>query len=98
MTKINENNIIIPKLDSTLFGWQEWRAGTVHDLDIQACRYQLLTSIDGKIKLQKYAVGWCYGYNLKCRSKVNEIAIMFWKNDTYFWFHLRLQEFIKVFM
>jgi hypothetical protein len=87
---------MIPKLDSTLFDWRRWRAGDVHDLDIQATRYALLTSIDGKRKLKEYAIGWCLGENLRCRPKL-EIAVMFEKNDVQFWFHMRMQEFEEVF-
>jgi hypothetical protein len=91
-----ENNYTIPKLDSTLFNWLTWRSGSIHDLDIQACRYAIITSPDGKRKLREFAIGWCNGQNLMCRPK-NEIAVMFEKNDTYFWFHMRKKEFEEVF-
>ena len=92
-----ENEFIIPKLDSTLFDWLTWRDGSIHDLDIQRCRYALITSPHGKSQLQKYAIGWCYGENLMCRPKIGEIAVMFEKDDIRFWFHLRRIEFIEVF-
>lgn len=87
---------IIPQLDSSLFDWLTWRNGTIHDLGIQACRYELIISENGKEQLRKYAVGFCYGENLPCRPK-QEMAVMFFKNDLYFWFHLRKNEFEKVF-
>ena len=95
--KYHNYKYIIPKLDSTLFTWSRWRNGSIHDLDIQACRYALITSIDGKQKLQKYAVGYCFGEELMCRPKQNQIAIMFEKNNLKFWFHLRIEEFVNVF-
>jgi hypothetical protein len=88
---------LIPQLDSSLFDWLTWRSGTIHDLEIKACRYDLITSNQGKEQLRKYAIGFCYGENLPCRPKLKEIAVMFFKNDLYFWFHLRENEFMKVF-
>jgi hypothetical protein len=92
-----ENNCKIPKLDSTLFDWSTWRSGSIHDLDIIACRYAIITSPDGKRKLREYVIGWCYGENLNCRPKINQIAVMFEKNGIKFWFHLRQIEFYEVF-
>ena len=92
-----ENKFIIPKLNSTLFDWSTWRSGSIHDLDIQRCRYALITSSHGKSQLHKYTIGWCYGENLMCRPKHNEIAIMIEKDDRRFWFHLRSIEFVEVF-
>jgi hypothetical protein len=90
-------NPIIDKLDSTLFDWSSWRSGSIHDLDIIRCRYELITSPHGKSQLRRYAVGWCYGENLMCRCKKNEIATMFEKDEIRFWFHLRRKEFEEVF-
>lgn len=88
---------IIPKIDSTLFDWLTWRNGSIHDLDIIACRYTLITSWHGKQQLRRYAVGWCYGENLMCRPKQGENAVMFEKDGLRFWFHLRRKEFEEVF-
>lgn len=84
---------MLPKLDSTLFTWQAWRA---YGFNIP-CRYETLTSGLGKATLRKHAVGWCYGENLLCRPKANHIAVMFEKDEVQFWFHLRNEEFIKIF-
>ena len=46
---------------------------------------------------RKYVIGWCYGHNLICRPKSNEIALMCFKDENDFWFHLREQEVIEVF-
>ena len=86
---------MIPRLDSTCFTWQVWRAGSINDFSLP-CRYEMITSGLGKMILRKYAIGWCYGRNLPCRPK-DEIAIMFEKDDVKFWFHLREKEFIEVF-
>lgn len=91
-----QNKYSIPQLDSSLFDWLAWRNGTIHDLGIQSCREQLITSQHGKEQLRKYAIGFCFGHNLPCRPK-DEIAVMFLKDDLYFWFHLREKEFQEVF-
>ena len=91
-----EKILIIPKLDSSLFTWLNWRAGSIHDLGIR-CRYAHITSNKGKLILKKYVIGWCYGHNLMCRPKSNEIALMCFKDENDFWFHLRKQEVIEVF-
>lgn len=93
-----KSNCVIPQLDSTLFDWLTWRGGSIHDLEITACRYSIITSPDGKRKLRQYAIGWCYGENLGCRPKSKEIAIMFEKDGEKFWFHLRQSEFYEVFV
>ena len=49
--------------------------------------------IANKNILKQYAIGYCDGENLGCRPKENEKAIMFLKDDIYFWFHLRNKEF-----
>jgi len=86
---------MIPKLDSTSFTWQRWRAGSIHDFNIP-CRYEMIISGYGKMVLNKHAIGWCCGENLLCRPK-NEVAVMFEKDGIKFWFHLRQKEFIEVF-
>ncbi len=83
------------QLDSSLFTWLNWRAGSIHDLGL-SCRYfDIITR--GKELLKKYAVGWCYGENLPCRPKENEIALMVFKDGEQFWFHIRNKEFNEVF-
>lgn len=86
----------LPKIDSTLFDWQKWSAGSIHDFGIP-CRYESLISDESKRILNEYAVGWCYGENLPCRPKENHIAVMFEKDDNKFWFHVRNNEFIEIF-
>ena len=87
----------LPNLDSTLFDWLTWRNGSIHDLGIVSCRYELIISVHGKLRLREYAIGWCFGESLNCRPKQEEIAVLFEKDDKKFWFHLRRKEFCEVF-
>jgi len=87
----------LPKLDSTLFTSSEWASGQIADLGIE-CRYDCIIHPLNKQILQKYAIGWCYGENLMCRPKENQVAVMFKRDDKTFWFHLRNSEFFEVFV
>ena len=97
LTNKNYSKIIeLPKLDSSLFTWLNWKAGSIHDLGLK-CRYDDIISSKGKTILSLYAIGWCFGEGLLCRPKETEIALMCEKNDELFWFHLRNYEFLQVF-
>ena len=86
---------MIPQLDSTIFDWVLWRSGDVwNDFHI-TCKTKNLVE-NGNI-FRQYAVGWCWGENLICRPKENHIAIMFYKDEKLFWFHLREHEFNTIF-
>ena len=85
------------QLDSTLFTWLNWRADSIHSLGLR-CRYKDITSERGKKILRKYVIGWCRGESLLCRPKEKEIAVMYFKDDVEFWFHIRRNEFNKVFI
>ena len=87
----------LPKLDSTIFTWDKWRNGSIHDLDIP-CRYLSIISTEGQSTLKEYAIGWCYSESLPCRPKDNHVAVMFYKDGQEFWFHLRNNEFYEVFL
>lgn len=95
MRKNLDKFIDLPKIDPQLFSWLNWNAGSIHDLDLK-CRYSDINS-KGKTILKLYAIGWCYGEELICRNKINEIALMCNKDDKEFWFHIRVHEFIEVF-
>lgn len=91
-----EKLVKLPKLDSTLFTWLNWKAGSIHDLGLK-CRYEEITSAVGKLILKTVAIGWCFGENLPCRPKAGEIGLMCHKNGEDFWFHIRIGEFLQVF-
>ena len=88
---------MLPKIDSSYFTWLEWRAYSIQELGV-FCRYADITSARGKAILRKYAVGLCRGENLICRPKVEQMALMCFKDGEHFWFHLRKKEFEEVFM
>ena len=86
---------MISQMDPSNFDWLSWRNGDIwHEFRIP-CRTAALVS--NRLTLQKYAIGWCKGENLVCRPKEGHIAIMFFKDEKQFWFHLRDQEFQQIF-
>lgn len=91
MAKIN-----LPKLDSTVFTWQRWRGMSYAELDL-VFKTEHLLSYRAIWTLKKYVVGWCHSYNLQCRPKIEGVALMCFKNEEHFWFHLRQEEFNKIF-
>jgi MoaA/NifB/PqqE/SkfB family radical SAM enzyme len=86
----------LPAIDSSLFTWERWQAGSIHTFGIE-CRYNKILEPNNADVLRKYAVGWCHGENLGCRPKTNESAVMFEFGGEKFWFHLRNNEFVSVF-
>lgn len=86
---------MLPEMDSSLFDWNTWRNGDVWNEFHIPCRSNAL--IENKDILRFYAIGYCAGERLICRPKVNHIAVMFCKDDKEFWFHLRNDEFEKIF-
>lgn len=95
--KMHINNTKLPRLDSSNFDWLKWEAGSIHEFNLP-CRFINITSKKGKNILKQYAIGWCYGENVICRPKENNIAVMFYKDEKYFWFHLRNKEFFEIFL
>jgi len=85
----------LPKIDSSLFDWSAWRGGSPLDLFQVPCRTEPL--IRAGDVLRQHAVGWCPAESTPCRPKVDHIAVMFFKDDRYFWFHLRMREAVAVF-
>jgi hypothetical protein len=81
-------------MNSDNFDWIRWRNGSAKTLDI-LCREQDL--ILNRNKIKDYAVGYCEGESLICRPKVDNIAVMFLKDDIEFWFHLTKKEFLNIF-
>lgn len=86
----------VPHIDSTLFTYDIWNAGSVHDLGIEHFRFENLE--DHKEKIKENLIGFCFGEELACRPKENEVALMYEKEDgTKFWFHIRNSEFVEIF-
>jgi hypothetical protein len=86
----------LKRLHSTSFDWQKWRCGGgfLSELGI-SCREECL--IKEKEVLRKYAIGYLEGEHLYCRPKKGNIAVMFFKDEEEFWFHLRKKEFLTIF-
>jgi len=83
------------RLDSSYFDWLTWRCGNPVELFSIACRSDELQAGSGV--LQRYAVGWCPSEEVPCRPKTDHVSVMFCKDGSYGWFHLRRQEFEEIF-
>jgi hypothetical protein len=84
------------RINACHFTYELWRNGYIDDLNLQ-CRYHDITSNRGKDILRKFTVGFCEGEKLYFRPKRKHYAIMIFKNGIHFWFHIRNNEFEKVF-
>jgi hypothetical protein len=88
----------LDKIDSSHFDWLKWKAGSFADLVGFPCRYEHITSPQGKETLQRLAVGYCDGDALPCRPKSDCVGLMCWTlTEGHFWFHITKQEFKEVF-
>ena len=83
------------KLDSSLFGWQEWRIGAPIDIFGVPCRFEFLVA--AALTLRAHAVGWCEGSSTLCRPRAGHTAIMYFVRGEYAWFHLRDNEARAIF-
>ena len=92
LTTTTDTKKVIPQLDSSVFTWERWRAGSIHDLGVP-CRKEWILSPYGIGILRDLIVGYCDGERLGCRPKIGEVAVMVEKNGETFWFHLRKEEF-----
>ena len=95
--KYQIDKTFLPKIDSSQFTWSKWESGSIHNFNLP-CRFPSITSLEGINILRKYAIGWNYGEKIVCRPKENHIALMCFKDDEKFWFHLRNKEFYEVFI
>jgi hypothetical protein len=85
------------KLDSSLFDFLTWRAGSPLDLiGYRHCRSSDLIRFRNIIK--EYAIGYCHAEYIPCRPKIDCIAIMFEVDGRNFWFHVTSGEFAKIFL
>ena len=87
----------LPELDPTQFDWLSWRGGGFSEFMGFPARLATITSEPGRSEIRKRAVGWCRGESLACRPKVDEMAVMFFKDGEHRWFHMRKCEFVEVF-
>jgi hypothetical protein len=53
--------------------------------------------ISNKGLIREYAIGWCHGENIVCRSKEDTIAVMFLTNEIEWWTHFEIKEFVACF-
>lgn len=91
-----EKQNFVKKIDSSLFTWDIWQSGSVHDFGIEHFRYNNLNQY--KEKFLNGLEGYCFGEELNCRPKENEVALMYKKeDDSLFWFHIRNSEFVEIF-
>lgn len=99
MTGKDRRPIVIPQFESSLFDFSLWRAGSPVDLFGIRLRSRTadICSPLGSSILCQYAIGYCLAERIPCRPKSNEVAVMFYKDREYFWFHLRRHEFDRVF-
>lgn len=92
-----ENQNKVKRIDSSLFTWNLWEAGSVHNFGIEHFRFNNLEQY--KDKFLENIKGYCFGEELLFRPKENEVALMYEKDDgTLFWFHIRNSEFYEIFV
>ena len=76
------------------FDWSAWRSGSLHELGVT---YKQAEMIRCRGVIRKYSIGYCYGWELICRPKIDCIGVMFLYNDKFFWTHLSITEFNNIF-
>lgn len=86
---------MIQKIPPILFDWIIWRNGS--PLDVFGLPLRQYTLSDISPLLRKYAIGYCKGESLVCRPKINHMAVMFFINEEYYWFHFTNEEFTFIF-
>lgn len=83
--------IVIPKINPSLFELSDWRNGS--PIDLFGCQLRDYNLQQIKPIFLKYAIGYCDGESLVCRPKRDHKAVLFFKNEMYYWFHFTNQEF-----
>ena len=87
----------IQRIDSSNFSYRNWEAGTIHEIIDGPCRYWNITAEENGKRLQKAVVGWCVGSQLPHKPKEDEVGIMCFHGGRHLWFHIRKNEFDKLF-
>jgi len=85
---------MISELHGTTFDFCSWQGGTLIKLGLKPRKEIILNGAD---IIRKHAIGYCKAEELLCRPKVDCIAVMFLKDDEYFWTHLMMDEFNAIF-
>lgn len=96
MDKIFNTISSIEELPSYEFTFEKWGAGSYSNLGLSNGHYDI-DSLNGKILIRKYAIGYCHGKKLMIRPKPDCVGVMFYKDDLTFWTHLTLVEFNNIF-
>ena len=86
---------MIEQVDSSLFDWQTWRAGSL--FDIFGIAHRTWSIWENRGIIIRHAIGWAHGECIPCRPKINYIAVMFAVEDRIFWTHLLKCEFENIF-
>lgn len=85
----------ITKMNPACFDWLTWRAGSI--LEIFNIKHRFSPISMNKNIIRKYAIGYCNGEYLLCRSKAGYIAVMFEKDFIQWWTHFTIREFNECF-
>lgn len=81
---------MLEKMHGTSFDWLTWSRGGLINLGLRN-RYKLIK--DNLDIIRKYAIGYIQSEHCLCRPKEGYIAVMFLKDNEYFWTHLTKEEF-----
>ena len=85
----------LPQLDSSLFDFSTWEAGSLTLLGLRT-RFEDL--FRHRELVQHYAIGWAHGTSLACRPKMDCRGVMFrLSTGEIFWTHLTEFEFVELF-
>ena len=79
------------KISPDYFDWITWRNGSPLDLFEYQLRSYNLKSI--KSEFIRCVIGYCDGEELICRPKTKHKAVLFFKDNEYYWFHFTNEEF-----
>lgn len=82
---------MLERMHGTSFDWLTWSGGGLTNLGL-ANRYEIVKS--NIYILKRYAVGYIEGEYCLCRPKKDEVAVMFLKDDRFFWTHITKKEFL----
>jgi hypothetical protein len=86
---------MLERLDSSLFDWLTWSAGSISEMFNVRPREECLVAKGDT--LRKYAIGWAPAEQIPCRPKIDCIAVMFLTDDRVWWTHLTNREFERIF-